>query len=183
MAAENKQVSRTLPRCEHVLMSAGSHVTATTEVARKALGWTWLEHLGRDLRYAIRGLRKSPVFAAVAVVSLALGIGANTAMFSINDALRFRTLAVRQPEELVRVTRSDNTTQSRDQFTYAQFLEIRSSSAFAAVTVATHLDRSNVTASGPSGGFDPSVVHVELVRGTTSRRSALQREAGRLFER
>jgi predicted permease len=61
----------------------------------------WIETLGQDLRYAYRILRRSPIFSAVAVLSLALGIGANTAIFSVMDALMLRTLPVRNPAELV----------------------------------------------------------------------------------
>jgi hypothetical protein len=61
----------------------------------------WIETLWQDPRYAYRILRRSPIFSAAAVLSLALGIGANTAIFSVMDALMLRTLPVRNPEELV----------------------------------------------------------------------------------
>ena len=54
----------------------------------------------QDLRYALRTLSKSPTFAAVAILSLALGIGANTAIFSLIDALILQSLPVPHPEEL-----------------------------------------------------------------------------------
>ncbi|HEV7785289.1 MAG TPA: ABC transporter permease, partial [Thermoanaerobaculia bacterium] len=66
-------------------------------------GNRWFEQLLQDLGYALRTLRRSPVFALVAVLSLALGIGANTAIFSLIDALLLRTLPVREPARLVAV--------------------------------------------------------------------------------
>ena len=74
------------------------------EDVREAWGWTWFERLWQDLRYAVRVLRKSPAFTATAVLSLALGIGATTTIFSLIDALLLRMLPVRNPQELVQLT-------------------------------------------------------------------------------
>src|SRR4051794_1290874 len=60
-----------------------------------------VENLLRDLRYGMRVLRKSPIFTGVAIASLAIGIGANTAVFTLVDTVLLRTLPVRNPEELV----------------------------------------------------------------------------------
>ena len=62
-----------------------------------------VERLTRDLRYSLRALTRTPVFAAVAIVSLALGIGANAAVFQLLDTLRFRSLPIADPEGLVEV--------------------------------------------------------------------------------
>ena len=74
------------------------------EDVRAAWGWIWLERLWQDLCYAARVLRKSPGFALVAILSLALGIGANTALFSALDAVMWKSLAVRDPDQLRFVT-------------------------------------------------------------------------------
>ena len=68
-----------------------------------------IEDLGQDLRYAARMLRKNPGFTAVAVLSLALGIGANSAIFQLLDAVLLRTLPVSNPQELAEVRIEDRT--------------------------------------------------------------------------
>ena len=63
----------------------------------------WLESLSRDLRLAVRSLRKSPGFLSIVVLSLALGIGANSTIFSVMDTLLFRPMPYPHPEQLITI--------------------------------------------------------------------------------
>ena len=75
------------------------------EEARDAWGWTWIDRLCQDVRYAARMLRKSPGFTLVAVLMLAIGIGANVAVFGFFDLMVLRPLNVRDPGTLLRFHR------------------------------------------------------------------------------
>jgi predicted permease len=77
------------------------NVLLVKEGVREMWGWPSLERLAQDLRYGWRTLRKSPSFTAMAALSLALGIGANTAIYSFMDAILMRSLPVSHPQELV----------------------------------------------------------------------------------
>jgi len=75
------------------------------EACRDARGTRWVEDFLRDCRHGIRMLRRSPGFTIVAILSLALGIGADTAIFSLMDRVMFRMMPVREPQRLVVITR------------------------------------------------------------------------------
>ncbi len=75
------------------------------EQAREAWGWTWLDRLIQDLRYAVRILARSPGFTLMAVLVLAIGIGVNVAAFTVFDVVALEPLPVRDPGSLVRLER------------------------------------------------------------------------------
>jgi predicted permease len=75
------------------------------EAARDVRGTRWVEDVVRDGRHGLRLLLRTPAFTGVALISLALGLGANTAIFSLMDRLMFRALPVREPNRLVEVGR------------------------------------------------------------------------------
>src|ERR671916_411614 len=77
--------------------------TVLGERTRDADVLTWVESVLGDLRYALRNLRRSPGFALVAAASLTLGIGANTAIYTLIDAVMVRPLPVPHPEQIVAI--------------------------------------------------------------------------------
>ena len=77
------------------------NMTLLKEESRSMWTWTLWEQFLQDLRYGLRSMASNPLFTGIAILSLALGIGANTAIFSFMDAILLRTLPVKNPQELV----------------------------------------------------------------------------------
>jgi putative ABC transport system permease protein len=94
-----------MPRDEaiHAARRAFGNATLIEQCSREVWIWPFIESLWADVKFALRQLRKSPGFAAVVIVTLALGIGANTTVFSIVDAVMLRPLPYRQSQRLVEV--------------------------------------------------------------------------------
>jgi predicted permease len=105
----------------------------------------WLDSLLADLRYAARALRANPGFTLVAVLSLGLGIGANTAIFSLINAVMLRSLPVQHPEGIVRLTMSEG----GGTFTNPQWEQIRDRQDALASVFAFFDSEFNLTSGGP----------------------------------
>ena len=134
----------------------------------------WLDTLIGDLRYAVRALRGAPAFATVAILSLALGIGANTAVFSVINALVLRSLPVNHPEELVAVVRDKDGMI----FTNPLWEAIRDRQDMFSGIFATGMTSFNLTAGGEAQRVDASTVS-----GDYFSTLGVQAVAGRLIAR
>jgi predicted permease len=153
------------------------NATLIAERSREPWTWIWLEQTGQDVRYALRMMLRSPGFTAVAVLSLALGIGANTAIFSVVDALMLKMLPVRNPQQLVNFVPGEF-----PYFSYPMFTQFRDrTEVFSGMSAICALDRSNVTVDGPGGGLDPTQLRVDLVSGNYFSMLGVEPVIGRTF--
>jgi predicted permease len=104
---ENLEAGMPPEEAHYAALRRFGNVTLAEESSREMWIWNTVETLLQDVRYGLRQLRRSPGFATVAIITLALGIGANTAIFSLMDAVMLRELPVRDPGELVLLGRGD----------------------------------------------------------------------------
>jgi predicted permease len=155
-----EQQERGLPAEEarYAARRALGNAAILKEDVREAWGWLFVDRLQQDLCYAWRGMRKSPGFTAAAMLSLALGIGVNTTMFSLVNALMLRGLPVEKPEELFDVVLPDREHAGYFGFSYPLFEALRDHTTTLAGILAVAEAAMSVTADGqaeivPGGGM------------------------------
>ncbi len=183
----------------HAALRKFGNVRRVQEEAREVWSFVWLEQLWQDARFALRMLRKSPAFAAVAVLTLAFGIGANTAIFSLIDAVLLRSLPVGNPAQLVLLKWSARkapnihglmssgdcpTDMKRGgpnptgcSFSEPMFREIAQADIFSGTAAFANTGRLDLTGNGPA-----SVINGQLVSGDFFRTMGLKAAAGRLID-
>jgi putative ABC transport system permease protein len=139
-----------------------------------------LHTIAQDLRYAVRMLWKNPGFAVVSVLTLALGIGANTAIFSMVDAVLFRPLPIAKPGEVVRV--AEGTTRHAATWwpftSFPAYLDYRDQSAVFS-SLAAYVDRFPVNLSAPAPRLTADRVDAGMVTGNYFQTLGVPAEIGR----
>ena len=175
------------------------NVRRVKEETREAWSFVWLEQLLQDVRFGLRMLGKKPGFTAIAVLTLALGIGANTAIFSLIDAVMLRSLPVENPSQLVLLkwgarkspniqgymSAGDCPTDMRHiarnpsgcSFSEPMFREIAQANAFSGTAAFANTGRLNLTGNGPA-----AVINGQLVSGDFFRTMGLKAAIGRLLD-
>jgi macrolide transport system ATP-binding/permease protein len=123
------------------------------EQARELWTFTFVENLIRDFRYACRVLAKSPSFTLVSLLTLGLGIGINTAVFTLYDSLTYRLLPVQAPQELVRVIRKSGDALQPTSVSYSEFESLRNGLRVFADVIATSSSQTILGAVTPSSGI------------------------------
>jgi len=173
---ENQEAGMSPEEAHYAALRRFGNVTLAQERSREMWGWNSVEALCQDLRYGLRQLRRSPGFTAVAVITLALGIGANTAIFSLIDAVLLKTLPVKSPGELVLLGSKNRTGGETDYtFYYPVYQELREQTrsfmdlaAFADVPLNVRID-----------GVSEPTVPGELVSGSYFSLLGIEPAAGR----
>jgi predicted permease len=158
------------------------NIAVHREHTRDAAGARTLEHVAQDVRYAVRTLRRTPGYAIVVFTSVALGIGANVAIFSVADTLLLRPLAVRDPSRLVTVEQTLSDGFRQPNFAFSDYERFKgNTNVFAGMTATTWADGFNVITSWPDGGVGTSQDHISIVTGNFFTMLGVTAARGRVF--
>ncbi len=154
---EKRAAGRTTQQAKSEARLVLGNIPLLMEDTRATWGWTSVERFWQDLRYSVRMMRLNPGFAAAAVLSLALGIGANTAIFSLLNAVVFRLLPIADPRELVQLTNTiplweTGSSSQNNLYSYPQMKRFQTDSkTLSGLFGGTVLGRINVGFHGTSG--------------------------------
>ncbi len=161
------------------------NLTRIRERSHMAWGWNWLETFLQDAAYGVRSMLRTPAITFVALLSLALGIGANTAIFSFIDAVMLRSLPVQAPKQLVKlgdrdasgITNSFATTQL---YSYPFYRQFQQKNAVFSDTAA-YYSMTNHPHGFVDGRLDPEPINVLTVSGTYFQTLGVKAQLGRVL--
>jgi len=161
---------------EFAARRAFGNVALVREKFYESRRWLWLEQLTQDLRYGLRTLRKAPAFAVAVVLTIALGVGANTAIFSLMDEVLLRSLPVHNPQALVFIE-TEGTAGSSGAPPYPCFTRLRAeTSAFSGIA-AFATDELRIEVEGK-----PEQVMGQVASGNYFELLGMKAAAGRLMD-
>ena len=177
-AEEQRAAGLSLKQADYAAHRALGNTLKIEEDVRAAWGFQSFENFAQDVRYAFRMLRKSPGFTAVAVLTLAIGIGANTAMFSVVHAVLLRPLPYPDEQRLANLTEFDPRDRpiSWESMSYPDFLDIRARSA-TLKSIAAYRSNNLIFTGGP----EPIRVEAETVSASLFGLLGVQPQLGRGF--
>ena len=150
------------------------------EEVRQAWGWMWLDRLSQDVRYAVRSLRNSPGFTAIAVLTLALGIGANTALFGVVDPLILKELPVDSPDRLVLFRDGAPDSPGTNHVSYSFFDRLRAEGTVLGAVFG--ISEQTATEMDFEGESDPELVRPGWVSGSYFKTLGVDAVAGRVLD-
>ena len=161
------------------------NITRMKERSRMAWGWNWLETFLQDAGYGMRSMLRTPAITFVALLSLALGIGANTAIFSFLDALMLRSLPVRTPKQLVKLGDRDasgitDSFAATQLYSYPFYRQFQQKNAVFSDT-ASYYSMTNHVHGFIDDRKDPELINVQTVSGTYFQTLGVESQLGRVL--
>jgi len=171
-AQERMEQGETAEQARTSSLREFGNITLVKEVTREMWGWGFWETLFQDVRYSLRQLKRNPGFTAVVVITLALGIGVNTAIFSLVDQLLLWSIPARDPSRLVKL-------EGMYSDAYPFYCEFRDrNQIFSSVFASSH----NLTVgTRPEGALAVEVGHVQYVSGSYFQTLGIGSAAGRVI--
>lgn len=156
------------------------------EESQRAWGWEWLEALLQDAGYGMRSMLRTPGVTAIALLSLALGIGANTAIFNFLNAVMLRTLSVKDPQQLVKLgtensTGITSTFAETELYSYPFYREFRSKNQVFSDTAA-YFSIINFVHGFVDDRSEPELLKVQTVSGTYFQTLEVEAQLGRVLD-
>lgn len=162
------------------------NTTRILEVSESMWGWTWLETFLQDAGYGLRSLLRTPGVTAIALLSLALGIGANTAIFSFLNAVMLRMLPVKAPQQLVKLGVEDwngitDSFACTELYSYPFYREFRNKNQVFSDTAAS-FSLMNEVHGFVDGRSDSELLKVQTVSGTYFQTLGVNAQLGRVLD-